>query len=304
MPEIESKKTEIRYKTDDPKRMLGKWIVRNVMKTWNEDLVDTDTQEVVTIERNELLLERGTYIDQDVLSTISFLLSEGSVREIEVSNQNRQGVLSENRSLYPYKAAFKAGGKRKTAILYAVSVANALTIISDWVELNVKGYVEIVSISAMNDCVVIEDRLKSKDGRKSELDMAYLKGEISMEEFVEATSDMIQNGNPDMIDEAEEDRMKGMKFYQISANIFLNDEKEGEIKETQTFIVHTTSAVRANILIEKYLRDEQERRYQESLKHPERTFVKYEIASCIEESKILSIAFFIPESFSMVYKPE
>lgn len=41
--------------------------------------------------------------------------------------------------------------------------------------------------------------------------------------------------------------------------------------------------------------------YIESRKHPERTFVKYEIHSFIEESKIIPIAYFIPKNFSSVY---
>lgn len=80
----------------------------------------------------------------------------------------------------------------------------------------------------------------------------------------------------------------------------MHDDSEGDIEEDGIFIVQTISAVRANMLIE-YLRTEQEKRYQESLMHPERTFVKYQINSFIEESKILPISCFIPKSFSMVY---
>ena len=81
----------------------------------------------------------------------------------------------------------------------------------------------------------------------------------------------------------------------------LHDDKEGDIEEDHTFIVQTVSAVRANMLIEKWLRDKQEERFMESLKHPERTFVKYKINSFIEESKIIPIGCFIPVDFSKVY---
>ena len=120
-----------------------------------------------------------------------------------------------------------------------------------------------------------------------------------MESFVEATCDRIADGNPDATEEEPAD--SGRKFYQIVAHIVRSNDKEGSHEEDGTFIVHTVSAVRANMLIEKYLRDNQEERYRESLSHPERTFVRYDIRSYIEESKIMPIGYFVPRAFSEVY---
>lgn len=298
---VESRKSEIRYVTDDPKRMLGKWVARRALKTWIEDFIDKDSGEKVAVERNEILLERGTYIDQDVLNTISFLMQEGSLKEVEVSNQNRQAVLLENYSFMPYKAVARIDGKRKSFLLYANSVANALVVLVDYIELHFKGGFEITDIKEMDYCVVIVDRLKSSEARKYELDAAYLKGDISMESFVEATCDSIADGNPDAAEGDSEGMKETKKFYQIGAHVVLHDDKEGDIEEDHNFIVQTVSAVRANMLIEKWLRDQQEERYKESLKHPERTFVRYQINSFIEESKIIPIGCFIPVDFSKVY---
>ena len=74
---IETKKNEIRYQTSDPRRMLNKYLTRHVCKTWKEDFIDEDTQEAVTIERNEVLFQRGTLIDQDVLAKIRFSMMRG-----------------------------------------------------------------------------------------------------------------------------------------------------------------------------------------------------------------------------------
>lgn len=179
------------------------------------------------------------------------------------------------------------------------SVANALVILVDYIELYYKGGFEITDIKEMEYCVVIIDRLKSAEARRYELDVAYLKGEMKMEDFVEATCDNITKGNPDA--ENDDDKKETKKFYQIGAHVVLHDDKEGDIEEDHTFIVQTFSAVRANMLIEKWLRDKQEERFRESLKHPERTFVKYQINSFIEESKIIPIGCFIPVNFSEVY---
>ena len=296
---VESRKSEIRYVTNDPAKMLGKWIARRALKTWYEDYKDEDTGEKVSVERNEILLERGTYISQEVLCTIKFLMEEGSLKEVEVSNQNRQGMLLENRSFLPYKGVAKIDGKRKTFLLYANSVANALDIMVDYIELHYKGGFEITDIKEMEYCVVIIDRLKSAEVRRYELDAAYLRGEMSVEDFAEATCDKIIQGNPDA--DKDDDKKETKKFYQIGAHVVLHDDKEGDIEEDHTFIVQTISAVRANMLIEKWLRDKQEERFRESLKHPERTFVRYQINSYIEESKILPIGCFIPVNFSEVY---
>ena len=148
---VESRKSEIRYVTNDPAKMLGKWIARRALKTWYEDYKDEDTGEKVSVERNGILLERGTYISQEVLCTIKFLMEEGSLKEVEVSNQNRQGMLLENRSFLPYRGVAKIDGKRKTFLLYANSVANALVIMVDYIDLHFKGGFEITDIKEMEN---------------------------------------------------------------------------------------------------------------------------------------------------------
>lgn len=54
---IETRKDEIRYRTDDTRRMAGKFFASNVLKTWYEDVIDGDTGEIISIERKDLLFE-------------------------------------------------------------------------------------------------------------------------------------------------------------------------------------------------------------------------------------------------------
>ena len=300
---VESRKTENRYVTDDPRKMLGKFVARRVYKTWKEELTDQDTGQTVEIERSQLLLERGLYIDDKQLSAINFMMLAGDLTEVEVSNQNRQGILLTNTSLSPFKAVAKIEGKKKTILLYASSVANALVILEDFIELNFKGGVEITKIEAMDYCVILIDRLKPAEARKLELDAAYLNGDISRQTFAQATADQIQAGNPDLGEEPQ-DHKEDMKFYEIGARVIRSHETEETDETTHTFIVQTVSAVRANILIENHLRQKQEELYLESLAHPERTFVRYDIHSFIETSKIIPIGCFIPIPFSEVYNDE
>ncbi len=57
------------------KKALGKYIGRRlaarVLRSWVEDFVDEDTGEVVSIERNEVILERDSVLDEEAIDTIS-----------------------------------------------------------------------------------------------------------------------------------------------------------------------------------------------------------------------------------------
>jgi DNA-directed RNA polymerase subunit beta len=48
----------------------GKRLAARVLRTWVEDFVDEDTGEVVSIERNEIVMERDTVLDQEAIDTI------------------------------------------------------------------------------------------------------------------------------------------------------------------------------------------------------------------------------------------
>lgn len=52
------------------KDALGRKLAGNVMKTWNEDFADEDTGEVVSIERNEIVVERETELTADNIDAI------------------------------------------------------------------------------------------------------------------------------------------------------------------------------------------------------------------------------------------
>lgn len=49
---------------------LGKRLAARVLRSWVEDFVDEDTGEVVSLERNEIVLERDTILDEDNIDMI------------------------------------------------------------------------------------------------------------------------------------------------------------------------------------------------------------------------------------------
>ncbi len=53
------------------KEAIGRKLAARVLRKWTEDFVDEDTGEVVTIERNEIILERDVVLDEDNIELIT-----------------------------------------------------------------------------------------------------------------------------------------------------------------------------------------------------------------------------------------
>ncbi|HNE45410.1 MAG TPA: DNA-directed RNA polymerase subunit beta [Chitinophagales bacterium] len=68
-------------KADDKtlRKHIGRKLAARVLKTWREDFVDEDTGEVVSIERNEVILERDTVLTDD---NISLIIETGAAKVI------------------------------------------------------------------------------------------------------------------------------------------------------------------------------------------------------------------------------
>jgi DNA-directed RNA polymerase subunit beta len=61
---------EIPATRDDLENAIGRKLAARVLRSWTEDFVDEDTGEVVTIERNEIILERDVVLDTDNIELI------------------------------------------------------------------------------------------------------------------------------------------------------------------------------------------------------------------------------------------
>jgi len=81
----------VTFRTKDPKEMLGKYLPKHALKTWTEDFLDKDTGEVVSIERSQIVVERG-YISQEKLQQIQFAIQAGDIQDVEVSEDDVQDM--------------------------------------------------------------------------------------------------------------------------------------------------------------------------------------------------------------------
>ena len=66
---------ELKVNKTNLKKAVGRKLAARVVKTWNEDFVDEDTGEVVSIERNEVIIDRDTEIEE---SNIQEILDSGA----------------------------------------------------------------------------------------------------------------------------------------------------------------------------------------------------------------------------------
>ena len=290
---IQTRKTEERYFTNDPKRMLGRYLVNKLYRTWTETFMDEDTGERVPIERNEVLFDKGTLITQDNCAKIRFYMAEGTIDEVEVSNQRRACYEMQNARLYPYVAQITIGDKKKKVLLYATGVENAITIIKDYVELNFEGMFEISMVKEFESCIVLLDKLK---GVKYSFEKDFCSGKISAEEFLEA---LVLQVDEELREQEEEQISK--KWYKINSKITTTDKEGNETTEFFQFVENSTSAERANMLINVYLKQKQD---EERVKSTEKGIVFDEdlITAAIEEAAIIPIGVFIPKEFSEAYK--
>src|SRR5699024_9977464 len=61
---------EVKVNKTNLKKTIGRKLAARVLKSWIEDFVDEDTGEVVSIERNEVIIDRETIIEQEHVDLI------------------------------------------------------------------------------------------------------------------------------------------------------------------------------------------------------------------------------------------
>jgi len=84
---------EIKVSKTGLKKVLGRKLAARVLNTWYEDFVDEDTGEVVSIERNEIVLDRDTILESDHIEEILETGSKTILLHKEDSSQSDYGII-------------------------------------------------------------------------------------------------------------------------------------------------------------------------------------------------------------------
>ena len=219
---IQTKKNETIITTSDTSQMYKKYLVNNLFRTWMEPFVDSDTGEIIEIERKELVLERGTYLDVDQLAVIQFHLQAGDVKEVTVSDQKRLGHFGTAWGLIPWQVTVQLGKKYKV-ILLAQNIFQALDIVEDWAELKFDQVFSICSAKEFKQHYFIFD------------------DDVRM---------VLENGVEIPEDESEEIKHAVYSFYSVEVNAKLGEDNEKYFR----FFVYARDVDNAKMLIDKFLR--------------------------------------------------
>lgn len=286
---VETRKDEIRYVTDDPKRMLDKYLTKRVIQKWTEDFIDEDTGKIVQIERSQVLFEAGRRIDQNLLQQLTFHLQAGDIKEVEVSNQNRRAWEYDCSTLRPWLVQALIGEKKVKMLMYAVSVANVLEIAKDYIELHHAGSFRLNMVKEIDTNVILEDNFNKAKAELADKERAFKKGEIDYEEYTAAQA------------AADEEQHQEKKFYQLELKVTY--EKENLEDDTWNFIVHTADTDRAMMVIDHYLKKCEEERKKRMEERNEEYFSRdYKLR--IEKVAPIPVGKFVPKEFSEAYKED
>ena len=257
----ETRKDEIRYRTDDQRRMVGKFLASRVVKTWKEDFADQDTGEIITVERNDILFEKGKYIDEDTAISIAFHIQCGDIADVEVSNQRRLAQPSKDYVLRPYKATAVVGNKRKSFILQAQSATAAIEVVTDYIELNFTSAFSVDSVKLMPGYIILNDRFRraveeveggneageeTPDGEEARDDTKYYRIEADIVAKREDDEDEPRPSSYDFIVKTRDiDTAKAVITAWLNTQLKKEAEKEG--REITAFEVSLTSASPFNL---------------------------------------------------------
>ena len=84
---------EVKVSKAGLKRAIGRRLAARVLKTWVEDFVDEDTGEVVSIERNEVVLDRETIVEKEHIDLIVDSGSKSIILHKEDINQADYAII-------------------------------------------------------------------------------------------------------------------------------------------------------------------------------------------------------------------
>lgn len=84
---------EVKVSKAGLKRVLGRRLAARVLHTWIEDFVDEDTGEVVSIERNEMVLDRETVLEKEHIELVMDSKSKTIILHKEDVNQAEYAII-------------------------------------------------------------------------------------------------------------------------------------------------------------------------------------------------------------------
>ena len=198
---LKTRFNEVRLRTSNPEQMPGRYLAENARREWVEDFIDEDNGEVVSVNRMEIVEERGTKITQDVLQRLRFFAEAGELKEVLVSNQLRPGYRQDFTYATPYTVTFAPdGGGSVKLLVRAISLPMAIQVAEDYAEYFINGGFSIKSAKREDNFYIIEKSLQAmnkEEGKKAEEERAnvYYKIDAIVSAQDESGASLIENAH-------------------------------------------------------------------------------------------------------------
>lgn len=121
-----------KFRSSDPAIINGKWLDEDMVKTWTEDFIDDDTKQIISIERKELIKEKGTQLIGDEMSSVLFYLQCGDVDDVCVCSEQVHVYRFNPVFRYMYEIIISTTTGRYLYLLHANTVENAIVVLENW----------------------------------------------------------------------------------------------------------------------------------------------------------------------------
>lgn len=279
---VETKYDEIKYRCSDPKRMVGRYTAEAVQRTYIEDFVDENDGQIHSIERHETIIQSGTEITADMIPQIRFWMQSGDIKDILISNQNRQIEEYLRPYCVPFIVSIKVGRQPKKVVVQANSLKMAIAIVADHAELKDKGgSYEITSAKMATEMIIIEDTLRKLEREEITKNQDPMDRDIKQE-------------LKDRKEEEQEEQNPANRYYQIDARVSVYvDENDLSLDVPRTFLVRVPDADLAKILITKWIR--------KNIRDRGKDDEKAKITMTLDEAVIYNCTRVIPRAFTDEY---
>lgn len=186
MNRLQTKFNEEILTTSNLEEMKGKYIAKRLLRTWKEDFTDEDTGEVVSIDRNEVLFDKGAFLSPDNLSQINFWLQSNDIKEVTVSNQKRESTLIFGSASVWQVTAVLNGKTKSNLYLYANSVEMAMQISSDFLEQQYTGFFNFSCIRELDYFTLLST--SENEVAKSEKEYHFYKIDVDIIDLEDHTN--------------------------------------------------------------------------------------------------------------------
>ncbi len=142
--------------TSDLRSMRGKRLRESLTRKWTEDFIDSETKELVTIEREEVILKKGIFLDDNAIQTIMFHQQAGEINEVVVTNQMRRGDCWDG-PFTPFVVKGNVDNIPRKFLLWADGCENAIVCTKDFVELVGCDYYQVSEVKKLGGRIIYDD---------------------------------------------------------------------------------------------------------------------------------------------------